>query len=188
MISVHDFLVAVNKAWEGLYSDDPLDPGNWSGGLAGVGTLLGSMHGVTPLVLAKHRGVDVSTLTAEDMQSVTLNEAADIGESMFYKAPHFDLLTWCPATAILLDFGWGSGAGQAAMSMQRLVGTTADGVVGPITAKAYNDWLGSGVDPAQAMYTMRMDFYRMICQTNPTLQKYFQGWKNRADWVLRTAV
>ncbi len=183
MISVHDFLKAVIGTWEGQLSVDPDDPGNYANG-----RLVGSMRGVTPAVLAQHRGISIDSITTDAIKSVTLDEAAQIGEDLFYKAPHFDLLTWAPATATLLDFGWGSGAGQAAKSMQRVVGVPADGSVGPITAKAYNDWLTTNPDPAKAMYDMRMAFYRQICASNPTLQKYFQGWKNRADWVLKVAV
>src|SRR5690242_16807705 len=126
MISVRDFLKSVISTWEGQYSSDPQDPGNIVDG-----QVIGSMRGVTAPVLAKHRGVPVSEITPQVMQAVTLDEAADIGVELFYKAPHFDLLTWCPATAALLDFGWGAGAGQAARSVQRIVGATADGVIGP---------------------------------------------------------
>ena len=143
MISVRDFLKAVIGTWEGLYSGDPDDPGNYANG-----RLVGSMRGVTPPVLAKFRGVSIDTITVDVMKSVSLDEAANIGYMGFYVGPHFDLLTWCPATAALLDFGWGAGSGQAVKSMQRLVGVNADGGLGPITAKAYNEWVSSVGDEA----------------------------------------
>lgn len=180
MISVRDFLRAVIGTFEGLYSCDPDDPGNYANG-----RLLGSMRGVTPAVLAKHRGVPLDTLTVDQMKSVTLDEAADIGEQRFYKADHFDLLTWAPATAGLLDFGWGAGDGQASKSMQRLVGVTADGQIGPQTAAAYNAWLSDA--SAQAIYDMRAAFYREIANEKPVLRKYLQGWLNRAQWALKAA-
>lgn len=183
MIEPRDFLKQVIATWEGLYSDDADDSGNWANG-----RLLGSMHGVTPEVLARHRGISVDALTPITMRSVTLDEAADIGMEQFYKAPHFDLLAWAPSTAALVDFGWGSGSGQAVKSMQRIVGANADGALGPMTAKAYNDWLAgkSNTDAAQAIYDMRVAFYREIARVNPVLQKYLKGWINRAQWALNT--
>jgi lysozyme family protein len=189
MITPKDFLKLVISTWEGLYGDDPDDAGNWSSGQRGVGRLLGTMRGVTPAALAAWRGVSVDTITVETMKGLTLDEAADIGEGMFYKAPHFDLLTWCPATAALLDFGWGAGAAQAARSVQRLLGVPSDGVIGPVTAKAYNEWVASEGEEAaaQAIYDMRVAFYRQIASKNPVLQKYLVGWTNRARWVLKEA-
>lgn len=184
MIAVRDFLKAVIGTWEGLYSSDPADPGNYANGV-----LVGSMRGVTPAVLAKHRGVDVNTITPDIMQGVTTEEAADIGIELFYKAPHFDQLTWCTATAELLDFGWGAGAGQATKSMQRVIGVTADGILGPETTRDYNAWIGgsSWQSPANAIYNMRVAFYREIADEKPVLQKYLQGWINRAQWALKAA-
>lgn len=182
MIAVRDFLRSVISTWEGGYSSDADDPGNWANG-----QLLGSMRGVTPAVLAKHRGIPLDSITPEAMQSVTIDEAVAIGEEMFYLQPHFDKLLWVPATAELLDFGWGSGYGQATKSMQRIVGVTADGALGPITAKAYNDWVGTSTDPAKAIYDMRVAFYREIADEHPVLQKYLKGWTNRAAWALREA-
>lgn len=184
MISPQDFMVKAIQAWEGVYSGDPQDPGNWANG-----QLIGSQYGVTPAVLAQHRGIPVSEITVDVMKGVQIEEAAAIGLELFYKAPHFDLLSWCAATASLLDFGWGAGAGQAVKSMQRIVGVTADGVLGPITARAYNDWLLKiGEDQAaQAIHDMRCDFYREIARVNPVLQKYLKGWFNRSDWALKEA-
>jgi lysozyme family protein len=184
MIGVRDFLKAVTGTWEGLYSGDPDDPGNYANG-----RLVGSMRGVTAAVLAKHRGVPLDTITADVIKSVTLDEAADIGVELFYKAPHLDLLTWSAPVAELLDFGWGAGAGQAVKSLQRLIGADADGVLGPLTAARFNGWLESQPEAgaAQAIYDMRIAFYRQIATTNPTLQKYLTGWKNRAQWALKAA-
>lgn len=189
MLPVRDFMAKVIGAWEGLYSSDANDPGNWTGGQVGAGRMIGSMRGVTPAVLARHRLVNVDSLTQADMKGVTLDEAADIGESLFYRAPCFNLLTWAPATASLVDFGWGAGPGQAVKSMQRLVGANADGALGPMTAAAYNAWLAarSNTETAEAIHGMRIDFYHLICDRNPSLSIYLNGWLNRAAWALKEA-
>lgn len=180
-----DFLKTVIAAWEGLYGANPDDAGNWAHGWHGERQLDGTMRGVTPDALAAHRGIDPATLTPEIMKTVTLEEAAEIGMIDFYDGPHFNLLTWGPATAALLDFGWGAGPGQAVKSMQRLVGATPDGQLGPLTAKAYNDWLaGTGEARAlQAIHDMRAAFYRLVADRHPEDQQFLQGWLNRDDWA-----
>jgi lysozyme family protein len=73
--------------------------------------------------------------------------------------------------------------------VQRLLGVPSDGVIGPVTAKAYNEWIASEGEEAaaQAIYDMRVAFYRQIANKNPVLQKYLVGWTNRARWVLKEA-
>lgn len=180
MIAPLDFLKLVIGRWEGLYSDNPGDTGNWAGG-----KLIGTMRGVTPNALAAHRGIDPSSLTPDDMKALSLAEAAEIGMTDFYQRPHFDQLTWGPATAALLDFGWGAGPGQAVKSMQRMVGANPDGGIGPLTVSAYNAWIARvGWESAtKAIHDMRCGFYRQICQTNPSYNQFLQGWINRADWA-----
>lgn len=178
MITPQEFLKMVIARWEGLYSEDSDDAGNWCGG-----KLVGSMHGVTGSVLAMHRRIAYASVTPEVMKSVTLDEAADIGMEGYYKGGRFDLLPWCPATASLLDFAWGSGPTQAARSMQRLVGAAPDGAIGPHTANAYNAWLRTG-DPwatTNAIKEMRKAFYRGIAHGSNA--KYLEGWLNRAEWA-----
>lgn len=178
MISPHEFLKMVIARWEGLYSDDEADSGNWCGG-----RLVGSMHGVTGAALAFHRGAPLLAITPEVMRSVTLDEAAYIGLEDYYRGGRFDLLSWCPATASLVDFAWGSGPRQAAVSMQRLVGAVADGAIGPNTANAYNAWLRT-MDPwasTNEIKRVREDFYRSIAHGDNA--KFLQGWLNRAEWA-----
>ena len=180
MISPLDFLKLVIGRWEGRYSNNASDAGNWINGRN-----IGSMYGVTGPALAAHRGVDATTLTVADMQSVTLDEAAEIGLMNYYHGPRFDLLTWGAATAALVDFGWGAGPGQAIKSMQRLVGAPADGGLGPVTAAAYNGWLVRVGLPAalEAIRTMRRAFYLAVANAHPEDQQFLQGWCNRADWA-----
>lgn len=178
MITTHDFLKMVIARWEGLYSNDEADSGNYC-----QGNLVGSMHGVTGNALANFHHVDPRTITADVMKSVTLDEAADIGMEDYYKGGRFDLLVWCPPTAALVDFAWMSGPRQATLSMQRLVGAVADGAIGPNTAHSYNAWLRSG-DPwatTNAIREMREAFFREIA-VGPN-EKYLQGWLNRAEWA-----
>lgn len=167
--------------WEGLFQAQPQDAGNYVNG-----RLVGTMRGVTPAVLAAHRGVPAVSITEADMRSVTLDEAAEIGATRFYQGTGLDMLPWGPATAALVDVGWGSGPRQAVLFAQRLSGAVADGVVGPDTVAKYSNWVRDvgWEDATRAVNRMRRDFYALIISRNPQWEIYRQGWNNRADWML----
>jgi lysozyme family protein len=167
--------------WEGGFQAQPQDAGNYVNG-----RLVGTMRGVTPAVLAAHRGVPAVSITEADMRSVTLEEAAEIGETRFYRGTGLDMLAWGPATAALVDVGWGSGPRQAVLFAQRLSGAVADGIVGPETVAKYANWIRDvgWEDATHAVNRMRRAFYALIIGQNPQWEIYRQGWLNRADWML----
>lgn len=181
MLTPKEELARAITRWEGLFQAQPQDAGNYVNG-----RLVGTMRGVTPAVLAAHRGVPAATITEADMRSVTLEAAAEIGENRFYKGTGLDQLAWGPATAALVDVGWGSGPRQAVLFAQRLSGAAADGVIGPETVAKYANWVRDvGWEKAtRAVNRMRRDFYALIISRNPQWEIYRQGWNNRADWML----
>ena len=185
MIYPLDFLKLVIARWEGGYQSYADDAGNWVVLPDGTRRKVGTMRGVTPAALAAYRGVEAWTLTEADMKAVTLEDAADIGRSHYYVQPKLNLLDWGPATAAILDFGWGAGPHQAVLSMQRLIGVAADGAIGPVTVKAYDAWISAKgwTEATEAVRFMRSDFYRHICEINPANQRFLQGWLNRANWA-----
>lgn len=158
---------------------DPADPGNWSSGKRGVGQLLGSNRGVTPTALAAYRKVPIGSITAGDMANLTVDEAASIAMAAYYKAPGFDRLPWNRITASIVDMGWGSGTKQAIKLLQRMIGVTDDGVIGPATIAAYSTWLEAR--QAEDWARVRYDFYDQIIAVDPMKAKYRNGWRNRTD-------
>lgn len=181
-----DFLATVISMWEGKYQSYADDLGNYVTLPDGARRDVGTMRGVTPNALAAHRGVEPWTLTPDDMRAVTLDEAVDIGYKHYYLDPHFDALPWGPATAALVDFGWGAGPGQAILSMQRLVGASpVDGAIGPVTAAAYAAWEAAAgwLASTEAIHDMRAAFYTTLARENPSDEQFLQGWLNRDDWA-----
>lgn len=185
MPTPRDELARAIARWEGTWQAQPQDAGNYVTMPDGSRRLIGTMRGVTPAALAAHKGVPPYTITEADMRAITPEIAADIGETKYYRGTGLDMLAWGPATAALVDFGWGSGPGQAVKSMQRLCGATADGVVGPRTVEAYAKWVnGLGWEQAtRAVKDMRIAFYDLIISRNPAWEMYRKGWHNRANWM-----
>ena len=148
------------------------------------GKMVGTMRGVSPPALAKHRGVPIESLTPEIMKTVTADEAADIGEDHYYYGTGLDRLVWGPATAALVDVGWGSGPRQAVLFAQRFAGAPADGVVGPITAGMYAERVKEvGWDAAtRNILAQRVAFYDLIIARHPAWEIYRKGWMRRANW------
>lgn len=169
------------QTWEGLWQAQPQDAGNYV-----EGRLIGTMRGVTPAVLAAHRGVPATSVTEAMMKSISLDEAAEIGLMRFYRGTGLDLLPWGPATSALVDVGWGSGPRQAVLFAQRLSGAVADGYVGPETIRLYSNWVAQvGWEAATiAVNKMRREFYDLIIRRNPVWEMYRKGWMNRANWMM----
>lgn len=78
-------------------------------------------------------------------------------------------------------FGVNSGKRNAIRKAQRLVGVYPDGLIGPITIKALNDY-----DPT--LFDMQFDeiekqFYADIIERKPSFAIFQNGWINRAEFV-----
>lgn len=166
--------------WEGLFQAMPGDPGNYI-----EGRLVGTMRGVTPAVLAQHRGIPGGSITVETMKSVTLEEAADIAVLRFYRG-WIDPLAWNACADVVTDFGWGAGPGQAVKSTERDF-LKLDGADFRFDARSVAAWQArhdAGDIKAMVMdfFGVRSRFYDLICRLNPDLQQFRQGWHNRAVW------
>lgn len=71
------------KRAEGGYTDDPRDPGNWTGGRINRGRLVGTMFGIAAPTLKAWRGREI---TADDMKALTAEEAEAIFRRQYWDA------------------------------------------------------------------------------------------------------
>lgn len=121
-------------AEEGGYTNDSRDSGNWSSGIVGQGTLIGSNMGCgAPATLAylKANFPNV-TLTAAYMQALPRS----IYDGMALHGYWYPLQGDAMLTGLDLmnqDFGWNTGIGSAAKRLQWLIGATQDGQIGAQT-------------------------------------------------------
>ena len=109
---------------EGVFSIEPKDPGNWTGGEIGVGELKGTKYGIAA---SSHPGLDIASLT--------LQQAMKLRKTEYWDAVRGDELH--PSVAfVLAEAAYGSGPHAAISQMQQTLGVTADGILGPRTMLA----------------------------------------------------
>ena len=154
---------------EGGYSDDPKDPGNWTGARPGAGKLLGTKYGIA-----------ANTYPDLDIKALTLEQAKVIYRRDWWDKIHADQLPGAVAFQ-LWDFAVNAGISRAVISLQRAVGVADDGKLGPRTVAAVNAM--PAADVIARFNADRLDFYASL-STWPT---YGKGWARRVAGNLRYA-
>lgn len=148
-------------AHEGGYVDHPADPGG------------ATNMGITHKTLAAWRGRSVSKA---EVKALTRMEAEAIYRANYWAAVKADQL---PAGVdhVVFDAAVNSGPGQAARWLQRALGVTADGAIGPVTlaAAAKTD----ARDLIERYTETRMNFLRGL----PTWKNFKNGWTTRVNRV-----
>lgn len=195
MLSQAAFFDGYILRWEDGGSIDPNsthsmrrnDGGNWTGGKVGAGVLVGSNHGVTPVVLANHRGVPASSISWTVMHALTRREADEIAITDFYSTQGLDRLPWDPVVASAVDMGWGAGPFHGKQLLQRAIGDIlADGAIGTGTIAAYTAWIARiGLEAAARAYAaQRYAYYEKTIAAHPEDAEFRPGWRARTDSFL----
>jgi lysozyme family protein len=123
-MSNFDRALALVVGVEGDFSNDPTDPGNWTGGKCGVGVLKGTKRGISA---AQYPNLDIENLTDEQIGSIY--------EADYWNACQCDALPW-PLALLVFDCAVNQGQPTARVTLQHALGVAADGVIGPATLTA----------------------------------------------------
>jgi len=109
---------------EAGYSDDPADPGNWTGGARGRGGMKGTKYGISA---AAYPSIDIANLTLAGAQALYQVD--------YWHAVNADALPW-PLALFVFDCAVNQGQGTARKLLQTSLGVVVDGNVGPQTLAA----------------------------------------------------
>lgn len=144
---------------EGEFTDDPADPGNWTGGRVGIGELKGTKYGIA-----------ANTYGYLDIKNLTLPEAKAI-----YRRDFWDVAGDAhPAIKFqLFDAAVNHGHGNAIRMLQRAVGVADDGIWGPRSQAALN-----GMDHNDVLLRFvghRLKFWASLAK----FDNYGRGWTRR---------
>ena len=150
---------------EGGYVNHPKDPGGETN------------LGVTKRVYEEWGGT-------KDMKDLTVEDVAPIYQKNYWNRVRGDDL---PAGLDLcvFDFGVNAGTGRSAKFLQRLVGTTVDGGIGPATIGAVNAYVQiEGIEATiEAFQNSRQEYYESLS----TFETFGRGWTRRVEEVTKTA-
>jgi lysozyme family protein len=152
---------AFTVAAEGGFTKISFDPGNWTGGAVGHGTLRGTKYGISA---AAYPALDIENLSEQD--------AAEIYRRDYYAPLHGDELG-LPVAQVLFDGAVNAGMKRAVTWLQQALGEMADGVLGARTLDAAKAADALGV--AREMLARRVDFYARL----PGWADFGLGWSRR---------
>lgn len=115
---------AVVVGHEGVYSTDPADRGNWTGGEPGRGELKGTKYGISAKA---YPHLDIAGLTLDDARAIYARD--------YWRPLRCDEMPWAVALAVF-DAGVNSGVPTSARWLQAALGVAVDGQLGPRTMGA----------------------------------------------------
>ena len=151
--------------WEGGYTDDPGDPGNWTGGAIGSGQLLGT-----------NMGISAASYPTLDIPNLTEAQAEALYEQDYWTPIQGDALP--PALAmVVFDGAVNSGVSQSVQWLQVVLGVTTDGALGPLTLAAVNAY-PNGV-PELVWETLAQRVAANGC--DPNFATFGLGWSRRTS-------
>lgn len=109
---------------EGGFTDDRRDPGNWTGGKIGKGVLKGTK-----------KGISAAAFPDLDIRNLNDNQVGEIYRVRYWLPIRGDDL---PAGVDLstFDYAVNSGPSRSAKDLQRVLGVSVDGRIGPVTVLA----------------------------------------------------
>ena len=155
---------------EGGYVNHPKDPG----GMTNLG--------VTKRVYEDWVGYAVSEHT---MQNLTEEDVGPIYRKNYWDRLKCDELPE-GLDLCVFDFGVNAGTGRSAKYLQRMIGTVADGGIGPNTLRALGNYIEEvGTEGAiKNFQSKRQEYYESLS----TFETFGRGWTRRVDETTKAAL
>jgi len=170
----------VTLSYEGGYTKDKRDPGNWTGGKVGKGELKGT-----------NMGIAANTYPHLDIKNLTKADVLPLYKARYWDGIQGDALPF-GVDLVTYDYGVNSGPSRGVKALQRAVGAKVDGRMGGETIKATARAASDGKKVIQAVCSYRMSFLRGLT----TWETFKRGWSSRvanveakgvAMWLTRGA-
>ena len=162
-------LVPFILQWEGGFVNDPLD----LGGATNKGITIGTFT-----EYKKRKGLKAPTV--QDLKNISNEDWNAVFKGLYWDRWRADEIKSQAVANILVDWVWASGS-HGIKRPQRLLGVTADGIVGSKTIAALN-----AKDPAELFKMIKADrikFIDEICEKRPANNRFKKGWLNRINAI-----
>lgn len=129
------------------------------------------------VTLTTYRSVFGQSKTVEDLKRITDAEWEYIFKKFYWDKCKADYIQDKSVAFILVDWAYNSGVKTAVTHLQRIVKTTADGIMGKQTLQAVNT--RSPLPLFGALKQDRIAFYKARAAKNPSQKVFLKGWLNR---------
>jgi len=151
---------------------------SWEGGFANIP---GDRGGATNkgITIATYRNVFGKEKTVEDLKNISDEEWMHVFKSLFWNKWRADEIKSQSIANLLVDWIWNSG-GYGIKIPQRILEVKIDGVVGPETIAAINDYPDEK-ELFERLWHEREDFFRRIAVGSQ--KKFLAGWLNRLNGI-----
>lgn len=160
-------LITLDPEHEGGFQKNPHDRANWSSGIIGQGTLIGTNGGITALDMP---GVDIEHLTVDQKVQFYLDG--------YWKPLYYQITSQAIANK-LFDLGVLFGIGTAVQNLQACIYAKADGTFGPVSLNMLN-----AADPKLTLFKFKTDMKAHahdVAVKKPEEAIFLPGWLNRID-------
>jgi lysozyme family protein len=151
---------------EGVFSDNPDDPGNWTGGAIGIGRCLGTKFGIS-----------AATYPNTDIPNLTLDEAKALYQRDFWDRIEGDRLP-APLALLVFDAAVNNGTERAVSWLQDIVHVARDGALGPVTLAAVNR-LATAPDDVTGLCSEYLAQRLVFMVSLPGWKTFGLGWARR---------
>ena len=135
------------------------------------------MWGIT---LSTLRSVYGRQMTVADLKAMTEEQWDDIYTRLYWNRWRADQIKSQSIANLLVDWYWHSGAYGIKLP-QKILGVTIDGLVGPKTIAAINDY-SNQYELFRKLWHEREDYFKRLA-AKPTQKKFLQGWLNRLNGI-----
>lgn len=160
-------VIALTLKNEGGFQKSYNDRANWSSGVVGEGTLVGTKYGITAL-----------DLPGKNIENLNESDAIQYYKDHFWKTGYSQINSQKICCKIF-DLGVLFGVGTAIKTLQLILGTAVDGVFGPGTLEAVNS---SDENVLLGNFKAAMiKKANSIAAADPNKQGYLTGWKTRIE-------
>ncbi|MCP3894532.1 MAG: peptidoglycan domain protein [Bacteroides sp.] len=156
------------QKWEGGWADHKLD----KGGKTNMGITLSTWKGC---------GYDKDgdgDIDADDLRLITPDDVFNVFKKNYWDRWKADHIRSQSLADILVDWVWASGK-HGIVRVQRLLGLTPDGIVGPKTLTSINQV--NAREFFQVVKADRMKFVDELCERDPSQNVFKKGWVNRIN-------
>lgn len=120
-------------------------------------------------------------LPLKDVKDITYGEVSDLYERDFYKGPRINQLPE-KLGGVVFDYAVNSGPKRAVRALQETIGAEADGIIGPKTLAAVNEYIAENGEGnlVNNILMRRSEFLTNLIESNPEKYgRFSDGWANR---------